>query len=178
MSAAESVVGAAWTTLPAAIRSIHQGSEAVGEGSVLGPETVFLRGLGWLLRLPPAAERVRISLQVEPRPSGEVWRRRFGAYRLDTCVGLRGGLFAERFRGIELRFGLAADGDSLRFMQHDAALVLGPLRIPLPAALGPRIAAHDEPGATPDRVTFAVELSLWGRRLVRYAGWVTVADRE
>jgi hypothetical protein len=175
-SAAQSVAGADWTALPAAIRAIHDGAEAVGEGEVVGGETAWLRGLGRLLGFPRPAEQVAISLRVEQGAGGELWRRRFGAQRLDTRVEARGGLFAERFRGIELRFALRATALGLVFEQRRAALVCGPLRLPLPAALAPRIAAHDEPEPSRGGVRFSVVLFLWGRRLVGYAGLVTPGD--
>ena len=177
-SAAQSVAGADWAALPASIRAIHDGAEAVGEGEVVGGETALLRALGRILGFPRPAERVAISLRVEQDFRGELWRRRFGAQRLDTRVDVRGGLFAERFRGVELRFALRATPLGLVFEQRRAALACGPLRLPLPAALAPKIAAHDEPGPSDGSVRFSVVLSLWGLRLVGYAGLVTPGDLE
>jgi hypothetical protein len=162
--------------LPAAIRAIHDGRTAVGEGAVVGGETAFHRLLGAILGFPRPAERIGISLRVERASRGERWRRRFGTERLDTRVDVRGGLFAERFRGVELRFALRATPQGLIFDQRRAALTCGPLRLPLPAELAPRIAAHDEPGPSAGSVRFSVVLSLWGRRLVGYAGLVTPGD--
>jgi hypothetical protein len=177
-SVAQSVAGADWAALPAAIRAIHDGLTAVGAGAVVGGETALLRILGASLGLPRPAERIAISLRVEQDSRGELWRRRFGAQRLDTRVDVRGGLFAERFRGVELRFALRATPQGLVFEQRRAALAWGPLRLPLPAALAPRIAAHDAPGPSAGSVRFSVVLSLWGRRLVGYAGLVTPGDFE
>jgi hypothetical protein len=164
--------------LPAAIRAIHDGAEAVGEGEVVGGETAWLRVLGRILGFPRPAARVAISLRVDQDARGESWRRRFGVQRLDTRVDVRCGLFAERFRGVELRFSLRATSQGLVFDQRRAALACGPLRLPLPAALAPRIAAHDEPGPSEGSVRFSVVLSLWERRLVGYAGVVTPGDLE
>jgi uncharacterized protein DUF4166 len=85
-------------------------------------------------------------------------------------------MFAERCRGVELRFELQSDRAGLRYVQRGAALALGPLRLPLPAAIAPRVDAHDEAGKEPFSIDFTVELRLRRRRLVGYAGTVFPED--
>jgi hypothetical protein len=176
MTVCRHVVGAQWDRLPEAIRRLHGGFDAAGEGRVFAADTVLLRALARLLGFPRPAEAVSISLHVAPRRDGEAWRRRFGSTTVETRVALRDGLFAERFRGVEVRFALAASPQGLVFEQRRAALALGPLRLPLPPALAPRIEAFDEPGPLPSSVRFTVQIRLRGRRLVGYAGVVSLGD--
>jgi hypothetical protein len=164
--------------LPAAIRAIHAGVGAVGEGTVVGGGAPFLRVLGALRGFTRPGENTALYQRVEEESRGELWRRRFGGQLLVTRVEVRGGLFAERFRGVEVRFALSATPQRLTFEQRRASLACGPLRLPLPAILAPRITAHDEPGPSAGSVRFSVVLSLWGRRLVGYAGWVAPGDSE
>ncbi len=176
MTVCRLATGAEWSRLPESIQRLHDGLEAAGEGRVFAGDTALLRALGRLLGFPRPADKVPITLRIEPRPGGEIWHRRFGDSHLETRVALRGGLFAERFRGVELCFALAASPRGLVFEQRRAAFVLGPLRLALPPALAPRIEALDEPGPLPSSVRFSVQLSLWGRRLVGYAGVVSLGD--
>lgn len=177
MTVCEAALGPdAWNRLPESIRRLHRGENAVGNGRVLGGETPFMRFLARLLGFPRPAESARISLRVEPEGRGEIWRRRFDGRGLATRVHLRRGLFCESCRGVELSFALRAAAEGLRYEQRAAALAAGPFRLPLPAALAPRIEAHDEPGPVPSTVDFTVELTLWGRRLVGYAGTVTLEE--
>jgi hypothetical protein len=177
MSVCEAALGReAWERLPESIRCLHRGARVSGEGQVSGAETVFLRILARLLGLPRPARAARISLRVAGTSRGEIWRRRFDGRALVTRVALRQGVFSERCRGVELRFELRSDSAGLRYVQRGAALALGPFRLPLPAAIAPRVDAHDEAGREPFSVDFTVDLRLWGRRLVGYAGTVFPED--
>lgn len=145
-------------------------------GEVFAGETPFLRILARLLRFPRPAPAARVSLRVAGTSRGEIWRRQFDGRALVTRVALRHGRFAERCRGVELRFDLQGDSSGLRYVQRGAALAIGPLRLPLPAVLAPRVDAHDEPGEGPLAIRFSVDLRLWGRRVVGYAGTVFPED--
>jgi hypothetical protein len=171
------VLGPAWDGLGAALRRLHAGDRpvlGVGSGRIEAGETRALRLLGRLLGFPAAADSAAIRLEILPEAGGERWRRRFGAVPVESWEERAGDLLAERFRGVELRFRLRAEGAGMVFEQTAAALRLGPLRLPLPARLAPRVEARDDPGPGPAEVRFAVAISLFGRRLLRYAGAVHV----
>jgi hypothetical protein len=170
MTACRELLAASWDSLPAGLCRIHADGRARGRASVEGGENAWMRALARMLGFPGQAHDVPVSLDVEPRGGWELWRRRFGDQGLTTRVRVRDGLFAERFRGVEVCFALAGTPRGLEFRQRAAWVALGPLRVPLPGALAPRIEAVDKPGATPDSVDFSVRILLFGRRLVAYGG--------
>ena len=171
------LIGPAWDGLGEALRRLHASDgpvRAAGQSVVEVGETRALRLLRQLLGFPAAADSAEIRLEILPEAGGERWRRRFGEVRVESWEERAGDLLAERFRGVELRFRLRVEGAGLRFEQTVTALRLGPLRLPLPARLAPRVEARDDPGHGPAEIRFAVRITLAGRRLLRYAGAVHV----
>jgi hypothetical protein len=170
MTVCRDLLAASWSVLPAGLQRIHAAGEARGRAQVRGAESAALRLLSWALGFPAAAADVPVSLRIEPRSSYELWRRSFGGHRFTTRVAVRDGLFAERFRGVEICLAIGGSPGGIEFQQRSAALAVGPLRCPLPAFLAPRVEARDEPGADPGSVRFWVRISLFGGRLVEYSG--------
>lgn len=182
MSLYREVLGASWDDLGEGLRRLHAGGRVVvaeGAGRIEVGETAALRLLGRLLGFPPAAEAAPIRLEIVPAPGGERWVRHFAGVRVESweesCKRRAGDLLAETFRGVELRFRLRVEGAGLRFEQVAAGLRAGPVRIPLPARLAPRVEAHDVAVGSGE-IRFAVRISLFGRRLLGYAGAVTVRE--
>ena len=104
-----------------------------------------------LLRLPRRAAAAETRLAVTSRGDSEHWHRTFGDRRLDTRqYATRDGLLGERFGILEFRFRLEAVDGSLVFRQVAAALVCGWLRLPLPAALAPRVEAREDQAGARD----------------------------
>jgi hypothetical protein len=170
MTACQELLAADWGSLPPALRQIHATGEARGRADVRGGEKGWPRLLASVLGFPGDAADVPVALRIEPRRDHEVWRRSFGEHRFSTRVAARRGLFAERFRGVELRFEISGSAEGIAYRQRSAALVAGPLRCPLPGFLAPRVEAFDVPGAQSGSVDFSVRVLLFGRRLVEYSG--------
>jgi hypothetical protein len=119
------------------------------------------RLVAWLLRLPRASASADTRLIVTPRAGGEDWVRIFDRRRLTTWQERSGASeLAERFGILEFRFRLEASAvGGLVYVQRDAALRLGPLRVRIPASWAPRVEARESP-AGPGRVEILVRVAL------------------
>ncbi len=176
------LLGPAWHELDESLRRGRGDGAGARGGGVFrverdrGPAG---RLLGCLLRLPEAAEAVAVELSVAPTARGERWERRFGSRRFTTTArAAAGGLLAERFRIFEFRFRLTPLGNAaLETRQVKAGLRLGPLWLPLPRALAPRVSGREEAGGdgAGPRVRVRVE---WpgARRLLEYEGRVVFEE--
>lgn len=173
-----------WESLDEILRDFHSRSgpaQARGLLTVRRGRGVMAHLVGSALRLPPAGDSVPTLLVVEPEmPSRsgrleQTWTRTFGTRTLASRqFALHGGLLAERFRFIELRFRLNVEAGALRFEQTGAALALGLLRIGISRRLWPRIeacvrAAVPHADAMAVRVTFSMPII---GMVLRYAGCV------
>ncbi len=126
------------------------------------------RFLAALMRLPPAAEavttrlRVTADAEIEDRlQTGERWERTFGERPLiSSQSALASGLLAEDVGGVELRFRLAVTQQGLDYESVGVALRLGPIRLPLPGWMSPRIVAREEPGSDPNQAHVRVIVTL------------------
>jgi hypothetical protein len=95
--------------------------------------------------MPSGAEAVATELVITPLARGERWVRRFGDKTLITTqTGRSGGVLIERITIVELSFRLDASDGALVYRQIGAALRLGPLSVPLPEWLSPRVEAREE----------------------------------
>ncbi|WP_395020359.1 DUF4166 domain-containing protein [Dongia sp.] len=136
-------LGAAVDILPQAIRELHDDPL---ERSVSGTVTVT-RGthpiaalMGRVLGFPPDAENLPLTVAFEPRGDGEIWRRIFptSTFRshLKPWPG-RAGAMRECVGPLAYGFRLDTDAQGLR-MVFERWWFCG---MPLPRALGPRVAA-------------------------------------
>jgi hypothetical protein len=175
------LLGPAWHGLGEAVRRLHQGGAAVRAAGVFrvgrgasGPARLLARLAG----LPAAGEAVDVRLTVVPRRGGEEWRRTFaGRPLVSRQRAAPDGLLAEGMGPLELWFRLEAAGGALHYHTQAASLLLGPLRIPLPARLAPRVSAWERPLGDPRRLAVGVEVRLpTGELLVSYEGTLTVAE--
>jgi hypothetical protein len=139
--------------------------------------TGLARVLARLLRLPRAGDAVDTRLAVTPSATGDHWRRTFDGRHLDTWQYARGhDEMVERFGSLELRFRRDTSGESVVFRQLGAALVAGPLRIPLPRACAPAVTAReDRTGPRTRHVDVRVALPIVGT-LLSYAGSIEVDE--
>src|SRR5205807_10598363 len=105
-----------------------------------------------LLRMPQAADAVRVYLVITREGAGERWLRWFGNQPLEsTQREAAGGRLAERVGPVEFHFRLEAEGEALYYRLEENALCLGPIRSRLPRRLAPAITAREAPGG-PGRV--------------------------
>jgi hypothetical protein len=121
-------------------------------------------------RLPSSSQAVVTKLIVTPVKYGEKWVRMFGDKALLTTQTHGGGVLCERLRSVELRFRLKVAKHSLYYDQIGVSLRLGPLSIPLPTWLWPRVHTREEAdGPNRTYVSVAVSLPLAGP-LISYEG--------
>jgi len=172
------ILGGAWDRLPEAVRAMHDldgQMTAAGEGAVERGRHPLARLVGGLIGLPPAADRVPVTVRFTERDGVERWTRTFGrssfASTQEEGRGPFGRLVVERFGPVALGLALVAEEDRVRLHIRRVS-VFG---VPLPASLWPRldtVESVDPVGRFrfDDRVT----LPLAGL-LVRYRGWLVPA---
>jgi hypothetical protein len=139
-----------------------------------GPGSVA-RVLARVLRLPHEGSAVDTYLITTATGDGEHWLRTFDGRPLETRQRARhDGQIVERFHHLEFTFHRNTVGGATRFHQLAAALVIGPLRIRLPARCAPQVIAREE-AAGPRRlhVDVRVELPIIGP-LLSYDGTIDV----
>ena len=148
------LLGRSFGELDEAVRALHFTTSercARGRATLRRGAGLWSRLLGWVLRLPAEAPGPRVQqrlglpleLRVSPRRGGETWERRFGEARFVTEQrAVRGGLLGERMGALELRARPTARGGALVLESAGAALRLGPLALPLPRALSPRLSGR------------------------------------
>jgi Domain of unknown function (DUF4166) len=138
------LLGAAWSSLHVKLQTFF------GVFGVWHGRFDIRRGGGpwaWLamavIGLPRAATNVPMTLEVTPTRRGERWHRRFGRVNLVTLQWAeRDGLLIERMFGIEITLQALVVGHEVRLEQVAAHLALGPLRVPIPRLLSPRVTAR------------------------------------
>jgi hypothetical protein len=142
------LIGTAWPDVDEAVRQSHLDGgllRRVGSFRVQCGTSNLARLLLAILRAPSAAEAVATELVITPLACGEKWVRRFGDKTLITTqAGRSGGVLIERISMVELRFRLDVSDGSLIYRQIGTALRLGPLSVPLPEWLSPRVEVREE----------------------------------
>jgi hypothetical protein len=176
------LMGTAWAEVPEAVRQVHlDGRLMCGIGSfrIRHGTNQLARFLLSILRLPPAAEAVATKLVITPLGCGERWMRRFGDKELVTTQAERtGGVLVERVSIVELWFQLQVSDRALIYRQLGAALRLGPLSVPLPQWLWPRVEAREETDVLNRvRVSVIVTVPLAGV-LISYDGHIHREEPE
>jgi hypothetical protein len=174
------LLGTAWLQVAAPVRSAHATESTVRARGALRIEhgrSPIARLLARFLNLPRASDAAETRLVITRRADGEHWLRTFDDRRLDTRQYQTGeGELAERFGVLEFRFRLEASHGSLLYRQLDAALLIGSVRLRLPATCAPRIEAREDPaGAQQVRIHVGVALPALGP-LLTYDGTITIED--
>ena len=165
--------------LPAPLRALHGRRQVTAVGRFdLGRE----RGLWpWFLAFtsPLPTHGGQLDMEVSITTSGpyQIWTRRLAGKPMTSAQhGRADGCVAERFGPLEVRLTLdVVDGG----IQHESAgffLCLGPVRIPLPTRLCPRIRARVVAEGDHGVHTHVEMLNSKGRRVMWYGGVVEVVD--
>ena len=164
-----------WDALPPAVQRLHSdGAETVWTGT-----SGVTRGAGFWPRLmaatmpfPKPGDDVSLRLVLEPNPIGQTWCRRFAGRNFLTFQHVRAdGLLSERARFVELRFGHRVEDGALVYEHCQTSLCLGPVRIPCPGFLAPRIEAREWQEDGFDGVCASiVAKTAGGRVIVSYTG--------
>jgi len=167
------VVGPSWNALPLAVQRVHGPGRARGTFAITRGGGLLEAVAATLFRLPAPAAAAPVTLEVTESDGGQSWDRHFGATRLLSTQHRDGTRIVERLGPVECVLeAMVADGH-LRMRSVGAALRLGPWRLPLPAALSPRIDA--DATAAGAQVAVVVDIHLGRRPLMRYAGLVAPA---
>jgi hypothetical protein len=158
------------------VREAHVGAEVwrgVGLFTVRHGANRLARMLVQLLKLPPAGEDIPVRLTIKSTKGRERWHREFAGHLFITDQRAGGGLLVEEFGPASICFRLEVTDGSLVYHQIKSALRVGPLRIPIPGPLFPRINARESVPASGrgTHVKVSVTHSLIGL-LVSYEGHI------
>ena len=171
------VLGAAFDTLPRAVRTTHltlDTSRWVGRCSVERGAGLWERLLCALFRFPPAGADVPVEVTKVVTASGETWERRFGDARFRSHLGRDGDVLTERFGPFTFAIGLAVRDGALHYPV--VAGRLGPL--PLPRWALPLSVAREEAPDGRFRFDVALHAPLSRRPMVRYRGHLDPAPSD
>lgn len=146
----ERIVGDRWHRLDEPVRRLHEraGRQCFeGDFEVSGASGLVARALKRLFGMPSNGQDVRVRLEVKPSEGGghfEYWHRTFGGRAFVTEQWDGGcGMLAERAGPLELLFRVGELNGALVYRSARALLRLGPVRLPLPRLLAPRVDAHE-----------------------------------
>lgn len=158
----ERVLGDAATKLSPLVRDVHtrpQGVEARGIFAVRHGKGWFRRALAWVMRLPPSAEAMPVTLRVEVQGEEEYWVRTFGKFVFATRQYARAGLLWEVLWPVSIGMRLSVEEGSLYFTTQKIRI----LGIPWPLWLSPcPEATASQKDDTTWKVYVAVSLPLLG----------------
>lgn len=174
----ERVLGSTLWQLAEPVRLAHAAESTLrGRFRITRGRGYVARVLAALLRLPRPSRAAETRLVIAACGDRQQWRRSFDDRHLDTWQYQTGRCeLGERIGVLEFRFRLNASNGSLVFRQLEAAIVLGSMRVRLPAALAPRIEAREDPaGATQIAVCVRVVLPGVGP-LLAYDGTINLED--
>ena len=152
----QGLLGVAWARLDERVAAMHaaDGVAATGRFTITHGANPAARMLGRLARLPGAGLDVPVTLEVSRRGTdGELWQRNFGGVALVTQQKAVDGCLAEGFGHLWLLFQLMLVDGALIYRQVRAWLQCGPVRLPLPRWLAPRITAREWAGGAGEDVT-------------------------
>jgi hypothetical protein len=162
-------MGARFNALPQAVRAMHEvngDGGAAGEGSVKRGSHPFARLIGAIMLFPPGGD-YPLHVAFAERDGKERWTRDFGGHRFASELSRAGKGIAERFGPLRFVFDLPADETGLRMVLRRWTL----FGLPMPRALGPRIAAREWQEGRRFRFEVEVCLPLIGP-VVHYQGWL------
>ena len=139
----ETVLGPAFAMLPGPLQQLHRpgwGLQAAGTARVDGPGTLAGRLVAAVLRFPPAAAEVPVSVSIVPNDGGrERWVRDFGGRGFASVLSAAAtpGRLTERFGPLRFELELRTGPGGVTGMPV-RAWRLGRLRLPLQLAPGCR----------------------------------------
>lgn len=163
-------LGAAFDQLPETIRRAHIGKIQLKGHARVSPGGTLARLLAKVMGLPPAAERVAMTVEGNHLPDRMTWRRRFGERVFESSFRLRRGRLIESLGPFRLELRLKVRERRLRYVLERVTL----LGIVVPRGLAPSLEAWE--GERDGRYDFAVEVRLpFVGRLVRYEGLLDLA---
>lgn len=163
------VLGAAFDTLPSALRDMHSIigiGGATGRGSVMRGRNPIARLIAIFMRFPRAGDHA-LHVLFEVDDAGETWTRDFGGQRFRSRLSSAGARLTEAFGPMRFHFDLPADADGLAMVLRRWTA----FGVPMPLWLAPRITARE--AQADGRFTFdvAIGFPMIGP-VVGYTGWL------
>jgi hypothetical protein len=163
-------LGAAWPSLPAAVKRLHDGSCARFRGrvTVTRGQGAAARLLGALLGFPRPGRDLDAELVIDAGDGSELWARRFGGSRFRTRQRLDArGRLVECAGLTTMLFRLTGTAEELRY-ELEAVSVAA---IPLPRRLLPQIEATEREDPATGCVLAQVRICFPpGRPILAYTG--------
>jgi hypothetical protein len=163
-----SVLGDRFDALPSVLRRFHARTDARAHGllRVERGRGLVARLAGWVMRFPPASERVEVRLHVGVEQGREVWTRWFAGRPMITRQWRDGTCLVEAAGPSRTWFELESEPEGMRFVQRRCTI----LGVPIPSKLAPhvhcRVCSGDDEGW---EVEVRITLPVVGL-LVAYAG--------
>ena len=174
------LLGDAWRALPEPVRLCHDAAPtlvATGRFKVTRGASWMARLAAWLGGMPRPGNDVQLRLEVRSHDDHQTWSRDFGGFTMLTRQSLLAdGRLAERRGPLELLFRVTGEEGAVVYRPAGVRLRIGPLAIPLPRWLAPRVEARAwcEPGDGRMHVLVSVSSSLAGT-IATYGGPLTPA---
>lgn len=171
-NALQACLGSEFDRLPATVRRAHVGAvRLIGQARVMRGGALA-NGLANIMSLPPASDRIDMTVEGEHLPDRMIWNRRFGDRTFESCFRLRQARLIEALGPFRLQLRPEARDGRLVYALERVAL----FGIPVPRLLAPALEAWE--GERDGRYDFAVEVRLpFLGRLVRYEGLLELREQ-
>jgi hypothetical protein len=166
----ERLLGERFHRLPEAVRTMHEvcrDAGAAGGAEVVRGKNLAARMIARLIGFPPTG-RWPLHVTFRERDGVETWTRDFGGHRFTSRLAEAGSLICESFGPLRFLFTLEAGESGLAMHLRGWSF----LRLPLPRALAPRIAAREWQEQGRFRFDVRVALPVAGP-VIGYAGWLS-----
>lgn len=167
------LLGVAFERLPAALRDLHDARTRKrfhGRCAVQRGRGALAAILATVTRLPDSNPDCPISIDIETRPGGETWTRRFAHHQMRSQLSVRDGRLDERVGLTTLTFKLEARDDSIVWVLRGARLLF----LPLPLAWFAGTTASES--IVDGRYSFDVRACMLGvGLLIQYRGWLVAS---
>ncbi len=170
-----------WTDLGQTLRRFHDPDvsirEATGTFHISSGDDLLSKIALCLTPLPDEGEEVPVQLRVERDRQGEIWMRSFDGDPVKTYQKVTDQqTLMEYVTSWSLRFKLRpGENGRLHYEQVRFSVGLGPVKVPLPSWMSPRVHAVERPTGQSDQFELSVRMELPGGRVFfRYGGTVTI----
>jgi hypothetical protein len=158
-------LGADFDRLASTVRRAHVGVIRLSDQARVTRGGAAANALANIMGLPPASDRMAMTVEGEHLSDRMIWNRRFGDRKFESCFRLRHGRLIELLGPFRLQLRPEARDGRLVYVLERVTL----LGLPVPRSLAPALEAWE--GERDGGYDFTVEVRLpFLGRLVRYEG--------